>query len=119
MFGQRTILAWVLGVAFFAFPPALAQVPDLKTGGTVPTLAPVVRQVMPAVVNISVHGRVREDNPHYRDPFFREFFDIPKQVEKEVNSTGRGSSFSRATVPTRLFAMAAVSSRYKTCCRTA
>jgi len=42
------------------------------------------------VVNISVHGRVREDNPLYRDPFFREFFDIPKQVEKEVNSTGSG-----------------------------
>ncbi len=42
------------------------------------------------MVNISVHGRVREDNPLYRDPFFREFFDIPKQVEKEVNSTGSG-----------------------------
>jgi serine protease Do len=50
----------------------------------------VVRQVTAAVVNISVHGRVREDNPLYRDPFFREFFDIPKQVEKEVNSTGSG-----------------------------
>lgn len=55
-----------------------------------PTLAPVVRQVTPAVVNISVHGRIREDNPLYRDPFFREFFDIPKQVEKEINSTGSG-----------------------------
>ncbi len=44
----------------------------------------------PAVVNISVQGRVREDNPLYRDPFFREFFDIPKQVEKEINSTGSG-----------------------------
>lgn len=42
------------------------------------------------MVNISVHGSVREDNPLYRDPFFREFFDIPKQVEKEVNSTGSG-----------------------------
>ena len=90
MLGQRTILGWVLVAAFFASPPASAQVPDLKTGGTVPTLAPLVRQVTPAVVNISVHGRVREDNPLYRDPFFREFFDIPKQVEKEVNSTGSG-----------------------------
>ncbi|MCC8936216.1 trypsin-like peptidase domain-containing protein [Bradyrhizobium sp. CCBAU 51753] len=90
MFGQRTMLAWLLIVALFAFQPAIAQVPDPKTGGSVPTLAPVVRQVTPAVVNISVHGRVREDNPLYRDPFFREFFDIPRQVEKEVNSTGSG-----------------------------
>ncbi|UWU75370.1 trypsin-like peptidase domain-containing protein [Bradyrhizobium huanghuaihaiense] len=90
MLGQRTILAWLLVVALFAASPATAQVPDLKTGGSVPTLAPVVRQVTPAVVNISVHGRVREDNPLYRDPFFREFFDIPKQVEKEINSTGSG-----------------------------
>lgn len=70
--------------------PAVAQVPDLRRGTTVPTLAPLVRQVTPAVVNISVHGRVREDNPLYRDPFFREFFDIPKQLEKEINATGSG-----------------------------
>ena len=89
MLGQRTIL-WLLVVVLFGASPAIAQVPDLKTGGSVPTLAPVVRQVTPAVVNISVHGRIREDNPLYRDPFFREFFDIPKQVEKEINSTGSG-----------------------------
>jgi serine protease Do len=85
----RVILARLLILALSA-SPAAAQVPDLKTGSSIPTLAPVVRQVTPAVVNISVHGRVREDNPLYRDPFFREFFDIPKQVEKEVNSTGSG-----------------------------
>ncbi len=70
--------------------PAAAQVPDLKTGGSIPTLAPLVRQVTPAVVNISVHGRVREDNPLYRDPVFREFFDVPRQIEKEINATGSG-----------------------------
>ncbi len=56
----------------------------------IPTLAPIVRQTTPAVVNISVHGRVREDNPLYRDPLFREFFDLPQQVEKEVHSAGSG-----------------------------
>ncbi|WP_314947020.1 trypsin-like peptidase domain-containing protein [Bradyrhizobium cosmicum] len=70
--------------------PAAGQIPDLKTAGSVPTLAPVVRQVTPAVVNISVHGRVREDNPLYRDPLFREFFDVPRQIEKEVSATGSG-----------------------------
>jgi serine protease Do len=55
-----------------------------------PTLAPLVREVTPAVVNISVQGRVREDNPLYQDPLFREFFNVPKQLEKEVNATGSG-----------------------------
>lgn len=58
--------------------------------GRVPTLAPLVREVTPTVVNISVQGRVREDNPLYQDPLFREFFNVPKQLEKEVNATGSG-----------------------------
>jgi serine protease Do len=69
--------------------PVLAQVPDIRAGQT-PTLAPVVRETTPSVVNISVHARVKEDNPLYRDPVFREFFDLPKQLEKEVQATGSG-----------------------------
>ena len=69
--------------------PASAQIADLNIG-RVPTLAPLVREVTPAVVNISVQGRVREDNPLYQDPLFREFFNVPKQLEKEVNATGSG-----------------------------
>ena len=89
---SRALRFLVLSVLVLAFTaaPAAAQVPDLKLGGTIPTLAPLVRQVTPAVVNISVHGRVREDNPLYRDPIFREFFDVPRQIEKEVNATGSG-----------------------------
>jgi serine protease Do len=77
-------LWWALSAA-----PATAQIPDLNTG-RVPTLAPLVREVTPAVVNISVQGRVREDNPLYQDPLFREFFNVPKQLEKEVSATGSG-----------------------------
>lgn len=85
------LLLLALWVSVLTAPhPVAGQVPDLKTGGAVPTLAPLVRQVTPAVVNISVHGRVREDNPLYRDPVFREFFDVPRQIEKEVNATGSG-----------------------------
>ncbi|WP_315764729.1 MULTISPECIES: trypsin-like peptidase domain-containing protein [unclassified Bradyrhizobium] len=69
--------------------PAGAQIPDLKLG-RVPTLAPLVKEVTPAVVNISVEGRLREDNPLYHDPLFREFFDVPKQVEKQFSATGSG-----------------------------
>jgi serine protease Do len=74
---------------FLGAEHASAQIPSSRTG-PIPTLAPLVREVTPAVVNISVQGRIREDNPLYRDPFFREYFDIPKQVEKEVKATGSG-----------------------------
>jgi serine protease Do len=86
----RLLLLALLVLTFTASQPAAGQIPDLKTGGSLPTLAPLVRQVTPAVVNISVHGRVREDNPLYRDPLFREFFDVPRQIEKEVSATGSG-----------------------------
>lgn len=86
----RLLLLTLLVLTLTASQPAAGQIADPKTGGPVPTLAPLVRQVTPAVVNISVHGRVREDNPLYRDPLFREFFDVPRQIEKEINATGSG-----------------------------
>jgi len=51
---------------------------------TLPTLAPVVAQVMPAVVNISVLTRApMEENPLFRDPFFRRFFNLPERTQRE------------------------------------
>lgn len=87
---RRAVIA--LGVATLAViitPQAQSQVPDLA-GGRVPTLAPLVREIAPSVVNISVRGKVREDNPLYKDQLFREFFDLPKQLEKEISATGSG-----------------------------
>jgi serine protease Do len=83
------VLAGLVGTTMDV-SPAAGQIPNLRTGGAVPTLAPLVREVTPAVVNIAVHGKVRQDNPLYRDPLFREFFDVPKQLEKEINATGSG-----------------------------
>src|SRR5690349_11016546 len=76
-------------LAVLVVVPAAGQIPDALPG-RVPTLAPLVREVTPAVVNISVQGKVRQDNPLYKDPFFREFFDIPKQLEQEVSAAGSG-----------------------------
>ena len=80
---------FLAGILVLLWSPAFGQTPDLRTG-EVPTLAPVVRETTPSVVNISVHARVKEDNPLYRDPIFREFFDLPRQLEKEVQATGSG-----------------------------
>jgi len=65
--------------------PALAQdrTPVLEPQG-MPSLAPLVKTVTPAVVNISVVSTMRvEENPLYRDPFFRRFFNVPDQPQTQ------------------------------------
>jgi S1-C subfamily serine protease len=53
--------------------------------GGYPTLAPLLRRVTPAVVNISVESEVSlEEHPFFRDPDFRRFlekFDLPLPEE--------------------------------------
>ena len=54
------------------------------------SLAPLLKEVTPAVVNISVLTKSAiEDNPLFRDPFFRRFFDAPEKREPQV-SAGSG-----------------------------
>ena len=65
--------------------PALTQTPEFS-GGKLPTLAPLVREVTPSVVNIAVRGRVKENDRRYRDPLFREFLEAAKELEREVQS---------------------------------
>src|SRR5215211_4988735 len=85
------VLNFVLVVVFCLNLSSLAQahMPELGQGKAA-TLAPLVREVMPSIVNISVHGRVKEDNPLYREPLFREFFDVPKELEREIQGIGSG-----------------------------
>ncbi len=62
-----------------------------------PTLAPMLAQVTPAVVNISVITRSpMEDNPLFRDPLFRRFFNIPDQPSRGEQSAGSGVIVDRA-----------------------
>ena len=62
------------------------------TGQELPSLAPMLDRVTPAVVNISTRGRVKiKDNPLLNDPFFRYFFNLPqRQRERETQSLGSG-----------------------------
>ena len=84
----RAVMAPAVGLLALAIP-AFAQLPDTG-GGKPPTLAPVVREVSPSVVNISVRGKVKEENPLYNDPLFREFFGAPKKVVREFHAVGSG-----------------------------
>ena len=42
------------------------------------TIAPLLKEVTPAVVNIAVRSHVRVENPLLNDPFFRRFFNVPQ-----------------------------------------
>jgi len=65
-----------------AAAPAAAQLP---TRDGVPTLAPVLEKVTPAVVNIAVLQKSPEEqNPMMRDPFFRRFFGLPDRSEPQI-----------------------------------
>nr|WP_041381674.1 DegQ family serine endoprotease [Spiribacter curvatus] len=83
----RSILAFCLLALPLAAP---AQIVD--ENGDVPTLAPLVQRVSPAVVNIATSGTVEtESNPLLNDPFFRRFFDVPDEPrQREVQSLGSG-----------------------------
>jgi serine protease Do/serine protease DegQ len=72
-------------------PLASAQLPAQVGGTPVPSLAPMVKRVSPAVVNIATKGTVQEQNPLLSDPFFRRFFDVPNAPrQREFQSAGSG-----------------------------
>ena len=69
---------------------ASAALPPFVEGQPVPSLAPMLERVTPAVVNINSKTKVRVRNPLVDDPFFRQFFgmqDMPRErVEQSLGS---------------------------------
>lgn len=59
-------------------------------GNTLPSLAPMLEKVNPAVVNIATYTSRENDNPLLNDPAFRRFFNIPSQPERRERSAGSG-----------------------------
>jgi serine protease Do/serine protease DegQ len=69
-----------------------AALPEQVNGQPLPTLAPMVKQVTPAVVNISTRSQIRlQQSPLFNDPFFRHFFgQRPRQPQNRTQSLGSG-----------------------------
>ncbi len=66
-----------------------AALPVSVYGEKLPSLAPMLETVQPAVVNISTTSAIRnQDHPLMQDPFFRRFFRQPQQ--RPINSLGSG-----------------------------
>jgi len=70
---------------------SLAALPAAVDGQPLPSLAPLVKQVSPAVVNIRVSQTVQARSP-YGDEMFRRFFGLPEVPggSREVQSAGSG-----------------------------
>jgi Do/DeqQ family serine protease len=71
--------------------------PAAGDAAPMPSLAPMVKRVSPAVVNIATRGTIKEKpgqrNPLLDDPFFRQFFNVPpdsKPHERPFQSAGSG-----------------------------
>jgi Do/DeqQ family serine protease len=58
--------------------------------GPLPSLAPLVEQVAPAVVNITVHGTIPLSGGIIDDPLFERFFGEQLPRERDLNGEGSG-----------------------------
>jgi len=69
-----------------------AAIPAEINGEKVPSLAPMLEEVTPAVVNIASEGRIQlRQNPLFADPFFQQFFNLPNRpIERKTQSLGSG-----------------------------
>ena len=91
---KSSLLVGALALLLNTTTPAPAQADaSALLQQQVPTLAPMLKEVLPAVVNIRTIGHVeqRPANPLLNDPFFRRFFGVPDRPrEQETQSIGSG-----------------------------
>jgi serine protease Do/serine protease DegQ len=89
---RSSLAALILLAVPLATPnTAVAQLPGAVGDTPVPSLAPMLKNVTPGVVNIALRGTVQQENPLLNDPFFRRFFDIPNVPrERTFQSAGSG-----------------------------
>lgn len=73
--------------------PSHASLPIVDSQGTaLPSLAPMLKNVTPAVVNIATSSTVRiQNNPLFDDPFFQQFFNVPSQQPRHRKTQSLGS----------------------------
>ena len=70
----------------------LAAIPISMLGQGVPTLAPMLEEVVPTVVNIATEGFVEQSaHPFFSDPFFSQFLEMPqRRSRRKTQSLGSG-----------------------------
>ncbi len=88
---RRSVLATLI-LAVGLAGTGWAALPQLLDGEEVPSLAPLVERVSPAVVNIRVSATVEMRSPFHDNDPFRRFFGLPDQQprERQMQSAGSG-----------------------------
>lgn len=91
----KSAVVWLAGITLLTqVAVAALPFPWLDNDNQMPTLAPMLDQSKPAVVNIATRSEVRiQDNPLLNDPFFRRFFNLPEQQQprtRQAQSLGSG-----------------------------
>ncbi|ORU91032.1 MAG: serine endoprotease DegQ [Cycloclasticus sp. symbiont of Poecilosclerida sp. N] len=70
---------------------AHAVLPLYSADSRIPSLAPILEQATPAVVNIATKNMVQQrENPLLQDPRFRRFFQVPRTPKRSSQSLGSG-----------------------------
>src|SRR5690606_23789899 len=88
---RSVLLTLLLATAPLLPTPAQAQLPAAVDGQPLPSLAPMLELVTPAVVSIQSRSTVRLRDPLMDDPFFRRFFGLPATPRERVQqSLGSG-----------------------------
>ncbi len=93
MFLVRTLFLSVLLIFTVFTSNAYAALPVSAEGQPLPSLAPMIERIRPAVVNIATRGSVDiQNHPFLDDPLFKRFFkgfeNLPQR--KEIRSLGSG-----------------------------
>ncbi len=93
---KRRYLSWRLPVLLiFIWSPwsiADAALPAMDENQPLPTLAPMLERITPAVVNIATRSDIRiRENPLLQDPFFRRFFELPEPRPRRRRTQSLGS----------------------------
>jgi len=84
------ILLFALSLGLFT-QGSIASLPLAIDGDELPSLAPMLVGVQPAIVNISTTTNIRvQENPLFQDPFFRRFYNLPRQQQRPTSSLGSG-----------------------------
>jgi len=86
----RLLSVLLLLVLSAGMPSLWAALPATTEGEPLPTLAPMIQRVSPAVVNISIRGTIEARSPGEEE--FRRFFGLPDRGgnRQQFNSAGSG-----------------------------
>jgi serine protease Do/serine protease DegQ len=90
---MRLAVVWFFSFWFSSLANAGLPMSDSQ-GQSLPSIAPMLERVNPAVVNISTFSTRQIANPLLNDPFFQRFFNLPRgsfpQQRRSQSSAGSG-----------------------------